>query len=236
MDKKQRILIVEDSLPEGVMLADILEDEGFETQHVLDAEEGINAYRSGGFDLILLDVMLPGKDGFQMARQIKALNPNASIIFLTSRDLKTDEIEGFTIGADDYLSKPYDKDLLVWRIKAVLKRRQATQTVITDTFPVGEYTFDYKNLTISRAGQDTRITKREADVLQTLCLNKGRVVKRDDILLSIWGSNDYFNGRSLDVFISKLRKYLKDDPRVEIENVHGVGFALSDNKTAEGQA
>jgi DNA-binding response OmpR family regulator len=226
MTKKQRILIVEDSLPEGAMLVDILEDEGYEVKHVIDAELGIKAYREDGYDLILLDVMLPGKDGFQMAKQIKAMNQDAPIIFLTARTLKSDEIQGFTLGADDYLTKPYDRELLIWRIKAVLKRRAAVEVDLSGNYQIGDYLFDYKNLSLTRGADIRRITKREADVLQMLCINTGELVKREDLLLSIWGVNDYFNGRSLDVFITKLRKYLKDDPNVVLENVHGVGFEL----------
>jgi DNA-binding response OmpR family regulator len=226
MTQKTKILIVEDSLPEGAMLVDILEDEGFEANHVIDAEQGIRAYREGGYDLLLLDIMLPGKDGFHLAKQIKAINEDVPIIFLTARTLKSDEIQGFTIGADDYLTKPYDRELLIWRIKAVLKRHISAESSIPDIFQIGKYLFDYKNLTLTRGSNVRRITRREADILQMLCINEGQLVKRDDILISIWGSNDYFNGRSLDVFITKLRKYLKDDPKVILENIHGVGYEL----------
>ncbi|MDD4747071.1 MAG: response regulator transcription factor [Salinivirgaceae bacterium] len=226
MTDKRRILIVEDSLPEGAMLLDILEDEGYEVNHVLDAELGLKAYREDAYDLILLDVMLPGKDGFQMAKQIKALNQDAPIIFLTARTLKSDEIQGFTLGADDYLTKPYDRELLIWRIKAVLKRHSGVEIDLSGTYQIGSYLFDYKNLTLTRMEEVRRITKREADVLHMLCINAGELVKREDLLLSIWGINDYFNGRSLDVFITKLRKYLKEDPEVVLINIHGVGFEL----------
>ena len=148
------------------------------------------------------------------------------IIFLTARTLKSDEIQGFTIGADDYLTKPYDRELLIWRIKAVLKRHTSAEANISDSFQIGKYHFDYKNLTLTRGSNIRRMTRREADILQMLCINVGKLVKRDDILISIWGSNDYFNGRSLDVFITKLRKYLKDDPKVILENIHGVGYEL----------
>lgn len=226
MTNKQRILIVEDSLPEGAMLVDILEDEGYEVNHALDAELGLKAYREDSYDLILLDVMLPGKDGFQLAKQVKALNQDAPIIFLTARTLKSDEIQGFTLGADDYLTKPYDRELLIWRIKAVLKRHASAEVNLSGIYQIGEYLFDYKNLTLTRNDDLRRITKREADVLQMLCMNASELVKREDLLLSIWGVNDYFNGRSLDVFITKLRKYLKEDPNVVLINVHGVGFEL----------
>ena len=226
MTNKQRILIVEDSLPEGAMLVDILEDEGYEVNHVIDAELGLKAYREDAYGLILLDVMLPGKDGFQMAKQVKALNQDAPIIFLTARTLKSDEIQGFTLGADDYLTKPYDRELLIWRIKAVLKRHAAAEINLSGIYQIGSYLFDYKNLTLTREEEERRITKREADVLQMLCMNASELVKREDLLLSIWGINDYFNGRSLDVFITKLRKYLREDPDVVLVNIHGVGFEL----------
>ncbi|HON17900.1 MAG TPA: response regulator transcription factor [Salinivirgaceae bacterium] len=225
MTNKIRILIVEDSEPEGIMLADILQDEGFDPIHVMDAESGMKMVLQNTIELVLLDVMLPGKDGFQLAKQIKAFDENIPIIFLTSRNLKSDEIQGFTLGADDYLTKPYDRDLLIWRIRAVLKRRGALNST-QEFFNIGKYKFDFKNQLLTINQQEKRLTKREAEILRMLCVNKGELVKRDDILLSIWGSNDYFNGRSLDVFITKLRKYLKDDPEVFLDNIHGVGFEL----------
>ncbi len=225
MNDKKKILIVEDSVPEGIMLCDILQDEGFDPILVQDADAGMNAVLEGGFQLVLLDIMLPGKDGFQLAKQIKAFDENLPIIFLTSKNMKSDEVQGFSLGADDYLTKPYDRDLLIWRMRAVLKRRSSVPPT-QEVFQLGKYVFDYKNQLLTLGTNKKRLTKREADILQMLCVHKGEIVKRDDILLSIWGSNDYFNGRSLDVFITKLRKYLKDDPNVILVNVHGVGFEL----------
>lgn len=227
LEKRQKILIVEDNQPEGVMLIDILEDEGYTAVHVTNAEQGIKAYREGGVGLLLLDIMLPGRNGFQLAKQIKAIDPTMPIIFLTSKSLKADEIQGFTIGADDYLTKPYDRDLLLLRIKAVLKRSSVAEPEKSSgCYNIGQYSFDYKNLILRRGSDYRRITKREAEVLNILCLRSHQLVKREDILLSVWGVNDYFTGRSLDVFITKLRKYMADDPEVTLKNVHGIGYEL----------
>jgi len=226
MIEKYKILVVEDSLPEGAMLVDILEDEGYEVLHVIDAESGLKACSNQTFDLILLDIMLPGKDGYQMLKQVKVINPDVSVIFLTSKNLKSDEIQGFSLGADDYLTKPYDRELLIWRVKAVLKRRSNSEVSISEAYKLGTLTFEYKNLTITSEKEIRRITKREAEILQMLCIKQNELVTRDDLLIYVWGDNSYFNGRSLDVFITKLRKYLKDDENVTIENIHGVGFEL----------
>jgi len=226
MTKKFKILIVEDSLPEGTMLFDILEDEGYEAVHVIDAERGLQLFKEQNFDLLLLDIMLPGKDGFQMAKQVKAINESIPIIFLTSKTLKSDEIQGFAVGADDYLSKPYDRELLIWRVKALLKRQNSVKKNVSESYEIGSYTFEYKNQTITRGGDIRQMTKREADILQMLCVKHNELITRDDILLFVWGNNDYFNGRSLDVFIAKLRKYLSEDPDISIETAHGVGFRL----------
>lgn len=226
MDKNEKILIVEDSLPEGMMLLDILEDENYEVFHAINANQGIQSFIDNEYNLVLLDVMLPDKNGFQIAKQIKAINQDVPIIFLTSKKLKSDEIEGFSTGADDYLTKPYDRELLLWRIKAVLKRHKRSTINISEKYQLGTYRFDRKNQTISRENQSISLTKRESDILQLLCTKMNQIVSREDILFSFWGDSNYFNSRSLDVFISKLRKYFKYDLNVTIENVHGVGFKL----------
>lgn len=229
---KIKVLLVEDDLNLGHLLQDYLEMENFDVQLCRDGEAGYETFASTKFDICLLDVMMPKKDGFTLAKQIREKNQTVPILFLTAKSLKEDKINGFTIGADDYITKPFDEEELVLRIHAVLKRTQSNGTVMPESeetkFKIGNYIFDYANHALS-IGEDTRrITKRESEILRLLYLYKNRILKREEALVSIWGENDYFHGRSFDVFITKLRKYLKKDPNVKIENVHGVGFMLVD--------
>ncbi|EAY30770.1 response regulator transcription factor [Microscilla marina] len=230
---KIRVLLVEDDLNLGNLLQDYLEMENFDVHLCRDGEAGFEAFEAGTYDICLLDVMMPKKDGFTLAKQIKEKNQAVPILFLTAKSLKEDKINGFTIGADDYITKPFDEEELVLRIHAVLKRTQGdpmAQKNDETKFKIGKYTFDYANHALSIDDDVRRITKRESEILRLLYLYKNRILKREEALVSIWGENDYFHGRSFDVFITKLRKYLKKDSNVKIENVHGVGFMLIDEK------
>jgi DNA-binding response OmpR family regulator len=172
--------------------------------------------------------MLPGLDGFNLAREVKAIKKDVPVIFLTARSMKQDKLKGYSLGADDYITKPFDEDELLCRIKAVVNRLEMTQPEMNDVnFTIGNYYFDFTNLTLQTGDEVRRLTVREAEVLQLLCALKNNVVKREQILTAIWGENDYFAGRSLDVFISKLRKYFAGDPTIRIENIPKVGFQLS---------
>lgn len=223
---KPEILFVEDDQNLGIVIRDFLRLKGFNITLALDGMEGLDKYQSQVYDLCILDVNLPKMDGFQLAREIRKMNQEIPILFLTAKTMDEDKVEGFNIGADDYISKPFNIEELVLRIKVFLRRNKMLQPVDRDIFKIGEYEFNYKNLSLYYKNEEKNLTQREADILKLLCQNIGSVLRREDILLKIWGQDDYFVGRSLDVFLSKLRKYLKNDPNVEIQNYHSVGFKL----------
>jgi len=228
--KSPKILLVEDDPSLGMLIKDFLGMEGFNVILARDGVEGLSTFISGDFDICILDVMMPLMDGFTLARKIRKKNLDVPIIFLTAKSLKEDKLNGFDLGGDDYITKPFDEDELVRRINAILKRSFKGVEEPDRKCKLGSFEFDHANLELVHKGHVTRITKKEADVLIMLCRNKNTLVKREDILVKVWGENDYFMGRSLDVFITKLRKHLKPDPAIKIENVHGVGFILSDGK------
>lgn len=226
MSSPYRILLVEDDENLGQVVSDLLEMAGHEVQWSRDGEIALRDLNSFGPHLCIVDVMLPKKDGYALVNDIKRLHHNMPIIFLTARGMEDDRIKGFQSGADDYVTKPFSNKELLLRIGAILHRCYATGAEEpSSSFRIGAYTFIPANLTLK--GADERIlTQKEADILALLCRQTGMAVQRDLILKTVWGQSDYFVGRSLDVFISKLRKYLKDDPAVSIETIHGVGFRL----------
>ena len=229
MNVKAHILLVEDDENLGFVTKDNLEITGFNVTWAKDGEAGFEAFCKGDFDLCILDVMLPKKDGFQLGKEIKAVNESTPIIFLTAKSLDPDKVQGFKIGADDYITKPFNMELLTLRIKALLKRYFSGETNNNDekdVFKIGKYSFHFKNQELIIGSENKHLTKKEAEILRLLCLNKNQLLTRELTLKIIWGENDYFKGRSMDVFITKLRKYLKADERIEIINVHGAGFKL----------
>jgi two-component system, OmpR family, response regulator len=229
MNVKAHILLVEDDENLGFVTKDNLEIIGFNVTWAKDGEAGFEAFCKGDFDLCVLDVMLPKKDGFQLGKEIKAVNESTPIIFLTAKSLDPDKVKGFKIGADDYITKPFNMELLTLRIKALLKRYFSGETNNNDekgVFEIGKYSFHFKNQELIIGNENKHLTKKEAEILRLLCLNKNQLLTRELTLKIIWGENDYFKGRSMDVFITKLRKYLKADERIEIINVHGTGFKL----------
>ena len=225
-----RILLVEDEANFGAVLRDYLQINGYEVVLAKDGEEGWKAFNTHTFRLCILDVMMPKKDGFSLAKEIREVNSDIPIIFLTARSFKEDVHKGFEIGADDYISKPFDSEELLYRVKAILKRTEARettpQTEIPDEFDFGSFHFNYKLNTISHNGNPDRLSPKEADLLRQLLIHKNDLLPRDKVLRSLWGDDNYFNARSMDVFISKLRKRFKKDPKVKIENVHGKGFRM----------
>jgi DNA-binding response OmpR family regulator len=225
-DSFYKLLLVEDDKNLGKVVRDYLKLNKFDVVLAEDGEQGYEQFKEGGFDICILDVMLPKMDGFSLARMIRKLDHEVPIIFLTAKTLDEDKLEGFQTGADDYVTKPFNIEELVLRIKVFLRRSKAVQTEDPVRLSIGKYVFDYRNLSLE-FGEDKRgLTQREADILHYLAMNKGNIVRREDILMKIWQRDDYFAGRSLDVFLSKLRKYLKNDPEVEIQNYHSVGFRL----------
>ncbi len=219
----KRILLVEDDYNLGFVIKDNLQLNGYEVVLCKDGQSGLNAFKSTSFDLFLLDVMLPKKDGFSLAKEIKIVNKAVPIIFITAKAMLEDKSTGFQIGADDYITKPFELEELLLRIKAVLKRTHNNTS--SKGFHLGNIFFDYINYQLI-GNQTKKLTKKEGDLLKLLCLNINNISKREIILTEIWGDDNYFNGRSLDVFITKLRKYLKEESSITIDNVHGIGFSL----------
>ncbi|WP_229369683.1 response regulator transcription factor [Fibrivirga algicola] len=229
---RARILYVEDDINLSFVTRDNLEAACFAVHQCTNGVEGWAAFQTQPFDLCLLDVMLPHTDGFTLARQIRAVNTDVPILFLSARIDRADRLTGLRLGADDYLTKPFSIDELLLKIDVFLKRSRATTSSVAQVrsppaLPaLGTYLFDPANLTLQRAGRVATLTQRESDVLAFLLARSNVVVRREELLRAIWGNDDYFMGRSLDVFISRLRKRLVSDPAVRIESVHGVGFRL----------
>lgn len=228
--EKNRVLLVEDDTSMGFLLVDFLESNNFDVKLYRDGISGLNAFKNGSYDFCILDVMLPGMDGFTIAENIRQINLDVPIIFLTARTLKADKIKGFNLGVDDYITKPFDEDELLCRINAILGRlkRQPEKPhqIDNDIFTIGAIRFDYNNHLLTTPEDERRLTQTESQLLRILCQSKNQVVRRDDLLTKVWGNTDYFNGRSMDVFITKLRKYLQSDATVSIENVPKIGFVL----------
>ncbi len=220
-----KILLVEDDPGLGFVIKDNLALKGYEVTLCSDGEAGQQSFFQQNFDLCILDVMMPKKDGITLARAIREKNKEVPILFITAKSMLEDKIAGFAAGGDDYIVKPFSMEELCLRIEVFL-RRSANPSPNEGTFPLGQYTFDYLNLVLLHPNGPKVLTQKEAEVLRLLSLHQDRVLKREEILKAVWGDDDYFLGRSLDVFISKLRKYLKEDPAVEIVNYHGVGFRL----------
>jgi len=227
----KKILLVEDDPNLGMLLQDYLQLKGkFEVVLCTDGEEGIKAFTKQNFDLCILDVMMPKKDGFTLGKEIRKTNQQVPIIFATAKAMMEDKASAYDLGGDDYITKPFRIEELLLRINALLKRASAkentTNEPVQTNFEIGQYTFDYTTQLIHFNGQQQKLSTKEAELLQLLCLKKNTVLTREEALLNIWHDDNYFNGRSMDVFLSKLRKYLKEDPKVEILNVHGKGYKL----------
>ena len=228
MKEKFKILLVEDDPNLSLVLQDYLEMLGYDIISCFDGEEGLEAYNKEKFDLCVFDVMMPKKDGFTLAENIREKDKDIPIVFLTAKSFKEDRIKGFQSGCDDYITKPFSTEELNYRIKAILRRTTASRhdKVSEDqiVFKFGSFIFDSQNMMLSINGKEQHLTRKESELLKVLCLNKNQLLTRENALKYVWGDDDYFIGRSMDVFITKLRKYLKDDPHVSIANVHGTGF------------
>ncbi len=223
--ERLKILLAEDDLNLGVLLIDYLEVEGFDVKLCKDGDLALRVFNANQFDLCLLDVMMPKMDGFSLAKEIRIKNQLVPIIFITAKSLKADKLKGYGLGADDYITKPFDEEELLWKIKALIRRIPKNKKE-SETFTIGKYIFDFDNQSLTLAGKIKRITEKESEILKYLFCRKNNVIKREELLKDLWGENDYFLGRSLDVFISKLRKHLSKDDSVSIVNVFNVGFKL----------
>ncbi len=223
---KAHLLYVEDDASLGYVTRDNLELQGYQVTHFEDGKSALDAIEGHQFDLCILDVMLPGVDGFTIAEEIRKYDTQVPIIFLTAKSLKEDKIKGLRLGGDDYITKPFSIEELILKIEVFLRRRTIVTASQATKYRLGSYEFDYKNLQLSNNGDSNTLTQREADLLRLFLEQPNQVIKRSNILEKLWGEDDYFLGRSLDVFISRLRKYLKNDESLKIENIHGVGFRL----------
>lgn len=223
-----RILLVEDDPNLSLVLEDYLEMLGYKIVSCENGEEGLAAFKKERFDLCIFDVMMPKKDGFTLTEDIRKLNKDVPVIFLTAKSFKEDRIKGFQVGCDDYITKPFSTEELNYRIKAILRRTTSGKSQKSSEnevkFKFGIFNFDSLNMILSSPGKEQHLTRKESELLKVLCQNRNQLLTRENALKSVWGDDDYFIGRSMDVFITKLRKYLKDDPTVIIANVHGTGF------------
>jgi DNA-binding response OmpR family regulator len=223
-ESKVNILLVEDDPTLGFVVKDNLEANGYNVQHAPDGETGWQLYMKHNFDICVLDVMLPKRDGIWLAGQIRKKNEAVPIILLTAKNMDEDKIAGFRGGADDYVTKPFNMQELLLRIEVFIKRTKKKEEDGPNEIQLGNLTFNYNDLLLYNDQQRQQLTQREADLLRYLALNANRVLKREEILLNVWGKEDYFLGRSMDVFITKIRKHLKDISGVDLQTIHGIGF------------
>ena len=224
--EKQRILLCEDEESLGMLLREYLQAKGYDAELYLDGESGYKAFVKGHFDMCLLDVMMPKMDGFSLAREIRIVNQEVPIIFLTAKNLKDDILEGFKLGADDYLTKPFSMDELVYRMEAIMRRVRGKNQKVQTVYQIGKFTFDTQRQILSFGDEQTKLTTKESELLALLCSHSNEVLERELALKTIWIDDNYFNARSMDVYITKLRKHLKDDEQIEIINIHGKGYKL----------
>ena len=226
MENKLHILLCEDEESLGMLVREYLQAKGYDAELYLDGEAGYKAFVKGKYDMCLLDVMMPKMDGFTLARELRSINSEVPIMFLTAKNLKDDILEGFKLGADDYLTKPFSMDELVYRMEAILRRVKARSRQMATRYQLGRFTFDTQRQLLSTDDKSTKLTTKESELLTMLCTHMNDILERDLALKTIWIDDNYFNARSMDVYITKLRKHLKDDPNVEINNVHGKGYRL----------
>lgn len=226
MEKNLHILLCEDEESLGMLVREYLEAKGYNAELFLDGEAGYRAFMKKKYDMCLLDVMMPMMDGFALAKEIRLVNSEVPIIFLTAKNLKEDILEGFKLGADDYLTKPFSMDELVYRMEAILRRVKTKDQKNVTRFQLGKFIFDSQRQVLIYEDSQTKLTTKESELLTMLCVHMNEVLERDLALKTIWMEDNYFNARSMDVYITKLRKLLKADPEIEINNVHGRGYRL----------
>jgi len=224
---KGTILFAEDDSSLAFIVKDTLEDEGYKVVHCADGQTAIDTFDKTKFDICLLDIMMPNKDGYTVAKKIRQQTDVMPVLFLSTKNQEEDRLKGYDTGADDYISKPFSMPELLKKIEVFLRRSKKLHAETIEDFTIGNSIFSFVNLKIITPGETFNITQREADLLKFFCEHQNRVVKREEVLINVWGKDDFFLGRSMDVFISKLRKYLKSEPGVVIETIHGIGFRFS---------
>jgi DNA-binding response OmpR family regulator len=223
---KSKVLLAEDDANLSFVIKDNLQDAGYEVTHCADGEAAWQQFQKKGFDICLLDVNMPLRDGFSLAKKIRSLSDVVPILFITAKSLQEDKIKGFETGADDYITKPFSMQELLLRMEVFLRRTKKLQSDAAEVFTIGQFKFYFSDLKISSADGTNTLTQKEADLLKFLAQHPNKILKREEVLLNVWGKDDYFLGRSMDVFITKVRKHLKADPNISLETIHGVGFRL----------
>jgi DNA-binding response OmpR family regulator len=225
--KKAKVLLAEDDLSLGYVIKDNLQDAGYDVVLCPDGQTAIEKFDKTQYDICLLDVMMPNKDGFTVARKIRQLSDMVPILFLTAKSMEEDKIKGFLTGADDYITKPFSMQELLLRMEVFIRRTRKLHAEQVQEYSIGQMKFSYTDLKLHTAGDTFTLTQKEADLLKFLCEHANHILKRDEVLLNVWGKDDYFLGRSMDVFMTKLRKYFKADPNIILETIHGVGFRFN---------
>ena len=227
MNTKAKVLLAEDDLSLGYVIKDNLSDAGYEVVLCPDGQIAIEKFNKEEFDICLLDVMMPNKDGFAVAKRIRQQTDVVPILFITAKSLEEDRIRGFESGADDYIIKPFSMQELLLRMEVFLRRTKKMYSERSQSYQIVDMTLSFNNLRLTVDSTEHNLTQKEAELLQFLCEHPNRILKREEVLLNVWGKDDYFLGRSMDVFITKLRKYFKSDPSANIETIHGIGFRLN---------
>ncbi len=226
-EEKLHIMLCEDDSNLGFLLSEYLQAKGYEVDLLSDGEQGYEAFQKTKYDMCILDVMMPKKDGFTLAQDIRLIDAEVPIIFLTAKNMKEDILKGFKLGADDYITKPFSMEELIFRMEAISRRVKGVKNKDVTMYRIGHFTFDTPKQTLTLDGGDViRLTTKECELLSLLCSHQNQILERNYALMTIWGENTYFNARSMDVYITKLRKHLKVDPTVQIMNIHGKGYKL----------
>ena len=226
MEETIKILLCEDDENLGMLLREYLQAKGYSTVLCPDGEQGFKEFTKNKYDIAVLDVMMPKKDGFTLAQDIRQANADLPIIILTPKTIKQEILEGFKIGADDYITKPFSMEELVFRVEAILRRVRGKKTKESTLYHIGKFVFDTQKQLLTIGDQQTKLTTKENELLALLCSHANEILQRDFALKTIWIDDNYFNARSMDVYITKLRKHLKDDDQIEIINIHGKGYKL----------
>lgn len=226
-EEKLHIMLCEDDSNLGFLLSEYLQAKGYDVDLLSDGEQGYEAFQKKKYDMCILDVMMPKKDGFTLAQDIRAIDAEVPVIFLTAKNMKDDILKGFKLGADDYITKPFSMEELIFRMEAISRRVKGIKNKDVTSYRIGHFVFDTPKQTLTHDnGMVIRLTTKECDLLSLLCSHQNQILERNYALMTIWGENTYFNARSMDVYITKLRKHLKEDPAVQIMNIHGKGYKL----------
>ncbi|MGB8190429.1 MAG: response regulator transcription factor [Chitinophagaceae bacterium] len=226
-NRKGKVFLAEDDTSLGFVIKDNLEEEGFEVVHCTDGQTAIDRFSKDEFDICLLDVMMPNKDGFAVAKKIRQQSDVIPILFLTAKSMEEDKVKGFLTGADDYITKPFSMQELMMRMNVFLRRTRKLHSESAEDYHIGKLRFSFTDLKLFTPDETISLTQREADLLRFLCKHANKVLKREEVLVSVWGKDDYFLGRSMDVFMTKLRKYFRADTDINLETIHGIGFRFN---------